>query len=68
MIFAKPEIKGMKHVGFALLRIHVPRGFECQPGTEGACPIADQNRCVMQIAAIARFHRETGVDAFAGVN
>ncbi len=58
----------MKHVGFALFRIEIARCFERQPGTDGACSIADENRCVVQVAAIARFHGKAGVGANPGVH
>ena len=62
------EVEGMKHVGFALFRIEIARRLQRQPGADSARSVAEEDRRVVQVAAIARFDRQAGKGANPGIH
>jgi hypothetical protein len=48
--------------------IEIARRFQRQPGADGARSVAEENRGVVQVAAVAGFYRQAGMGANPGMH
>ena len=67
MTLARPSSRARSRFSSPLLGLQVARGFESQPGADGAGAHAEQHRDVMNFAAVAGLDGEANFGAHAGL-